>query len=102
MTMLDQTRDEIRTARLSLRPLRDADVDRLFALFANWEVMRWLAVPPWPYLPEYAREFIAARNVPDPDFITSAIALDDRLIGVIGAVVKPESAVQRQRGYSLG
>jgi len=102
MTMLDQISDHICTARLGLRPLRDGDADQLFALISNWEVVRWLAMPPWPYRPEHARAFIAARKLPHPDFITAAIALDDRLIGVIDAAVKPASAVQRQRGYALG
>ena len=100
--MLDQTNEDIRTARLILRPLRDSDADQLFALISNWQVIRWLAMPPWPYLPDHAREFIAARKVPRPDFITAAIALEDRLIGVIDAVVKPASAVQRERGYAIG
>ena len=100
--MLDQTNEEIRTARLSLRPLRDSDAEPLFALFGNWEVIRWLDAPPWPYLPDHARDFIAARKVPHPDFITSAIVLDGALIGIIGAMLKPASAVQRERGYSIG
>jgi RimJ/RimL family protein N-acetyltransferase len=101
MEVLDDQID-VRTARLWLRPPRDGDAARLYELFANWEVMRWLSSPPWPYAPSDARDFIEARKVPHPDFITSAIVLDGALIGIIGALVKPASVVQRERGYSIG
>jgi RimJ/RimL family protein N-acetyltransferase len=93
---------DIRTKRLVLRPPHLSDAERLFALFANWEVVRWLSAPPWPYALDDARNFIAARSRPDPDFITAAITLDDELIGAIDAIIKPASTVQRERGYSVG
>jgi RimJ/RimL family protein N-acetyltransferase len=100
MAVLNQF--DSRTARLVLRPPRLSDAERLFALFANWDVVRWLSAPPWPYTLEDAREFIATRSRPDPDFITAAITLDDELIGAIDAIIKPASAIQRERGYCLG
>ncbi len=51
----------IRTERLLLRPLRADDAEPLFALFANWEVIRWLSLPPWPYTLEDALELHRAR-----------------------------------------
>jgi RimJ/RimL family protein N-acetyltransferase len=93
---------EIRTARLVLRPPRDSDAERLFELFGNWEVIRWLDAPPWPYAPEHAREFVSRRKSPSADSITAAIVLDGRLIGVIDAVVKPASHLQSERGYAIG
>lgn len=101
MTVLD-TQIDVRTRRLHLRPPCDSDADRLYALFNNWEVIRWLDSPPWPYEPEHARFFISERNKPNPDFITAAIVLDDALIGMIDAIVKAASTVQRERGYSVG
>lgn len=101
MTVLDSQTD-VRTARLHLRPLRESDCEQLYELFVNWEVMRWLSSPPWPYSRDDARDFIAARKLPDPDFITAAIVLDDIFIGSIGAIMKPASAVQPQRGYNIG
>jgi RimJ/RimL family protein N-acetyltransferase len=100
MAVLNQF--DIRTARLVLRPPRLSDAERLVALFANWEVVRWLSSPPWPYAPEHARDFVAARSRPDPDFITAAITLDNEFIGAIDAIIKPASTVQRERGYSVG
>ena len=101
MTILDDQID-VRTARLWLRPPRDGDATRLYELFANWDVMRWLSSPPWPYALDDARAFIDARKMPNPDFITSAIVLDGALIGIIDAMVKPASVVQRERGYAIG
>ena len=101
MTILD-TPIDVRTRRLHLRPPRERDAESLYALFANWEVMRWLSSPPWPYALDDARSFVDARKAPSPDFITAAVALDDAFIGVIDAIIKPASAVQRERGYSIG
>lgn len=101
MTVLD-TQIDVRTVRLALRPPRDSDAVRLHTLFCNWEVIRWLDSPPWPYALSHAREFIAVRKGPHPDFITSAIVLDGALIGVIDAIVKPAGAIQRERGYAIG
>jgi len=81
--MLD-TQIDVRTRRLHLRPPRESDAEPLLALFANWEVMRWLSSPPWPYTPDDARFFINARKTPSPEFITAAIVLDDALIGDAG------------------
>jgi RimJ/RimL family protein N-acetyltransferase len=101
MTILD-TQIDVRTQRLWLRPPRESEADRLYALFNNWDVIRWLDSPPWPYMPEHARGFIEARKDPNPDFITAAIVLDDALIGIIDAIIKPASAIQRERGYAIG
>jgi len=101
MTMLD-TRIDTHTRRLHLRPPRESDAEPLYALFANWEVMRWLSSPPWPYAVGDAHSFIQARKAPDPEFITAAIVLDGAFIGIIDAIIKPASAIQRERGYSVG
>ena len=42
----------LRTKRLLLRALRPDDAAPLFALFNNWNVIRFLSSPPWPYQPE--------------------------------------------------
>jgi 8-oxo-dGTP diphosphatase len=49
MASLDTAHAPIRTERLLLRPLRANDAEPLFALFADWEVIRQLNMPPWPY-----------------------------------------------------
>ena len=45
----------IGTRRLILRPLRESDAAAIFALFNDWDVVRWLSSPPWPYTREDAR-----------------------------------------------
>src|SRR2546430_16592509 len=98
MTILD-TQIDVRTRRLRLRPPRESDADRLYALFNNWEVMRWLSSRPWPYALGDARAFINARNASNPEFITAAIILDGAFIAVIAAVLKPASPDRPQAGY---
>ena len=100
MSVLEQI--DVRTSRLWLRPPRDGDVERLYQLLANWEVMRWLDSPPWPYAPDHAREFVSVRKLPNPDCITAAILLDDALIGVIDALLKQAGPLQRECGYTIG
>jgi RimJ/RimL family protein N-acetyltransferase len=102
MAVLDLSKNAIKTARLVLRPLRADDDARLFELFANWEVMRFLSSPPWPYTREDARAFVRLRMAEVSDTIERAITLRGEFIGLIGAIIKPASAVQRERGYNVG
>ena len=92
----------IRTARLVLRPLQANDDARIFELCAHRNILRYLSAPPWPYEREHARAFVSAQMAPNPDVITSAITHDGALIGIIGAVIKPASPTQRDRGYAIG
>lgn len=92
----------IQTARLVLRPLRIGDDARIFELIANWEVLRYLSSPPWPYERDHARAFVDMRTQPDPDVITSVITHDGALVGIIDAAIKPASAAQPLRGYAIG
>lgn len=61
MTILDQPMDAIRTARLVLRSVRESDAEQIFPLFNNWDVMRYLSSPPWPYALDDARGFVGRR-----------------------------------------
>ena len=103
MPVLDLSRNRILTRRLWLRPLREGDEARLFELFSNWNVMRFLSSPPWPYTREDANAFIRPRIAPEQtDSITRAITHDGVLIGCIDVIRKPASEVQREAGYNLG
>jgi RimJ/RimL family protein N-acetyltransferase len=75
--------DLIRTQRLSLRPIETNDADRVHTLFNNWNVIRRLSSPPWPYTLEDARGFVAhaAKNARGLPNTCLAIARDDVLIG---------------------
>ncbi|MEJ0074417.1 MAG: GNAT family N-acetyltransferase [Alphaproteobacteria bacterium] len=96
------TQIDARTRRPHLRPPRENYADRLYALFNNWEVMRGLSSPPWPYTLDDARAFVRSRANGDGGAIGGAITLDGELIGIADVIVKPASMVQRERGYSLG
>jgi RimJ/RimL family protein N-acetyltransferase len=93
----------IRTQRLLLRPLRADDGEAVFAQFANWEVIRWLSSPPWPYTREDARSFLEVcdRNAAD-EAAELAIIRDGSLIGGIGVRVWPARRVQRGPGPFVG
>jgi RimJ/RimL family protein N-acetyltransferase len=98
--------EAVRTERLLLRPLRASDTDTLFALFASWEVIRWLSTPPWPYTLHDAEAFVTAQMGADAAASRYfAITLDDALIGAIDArSIRPAGAPARSPilGYWLG
>jgi len=99
-----QRRDDqftIRTARLLLRPSRDGDADQLFALFANWDVIRWLSSPPWPYRREDMQRYTqqSAEAAAETRFV---ITRDETPIGLIGVRMRPASHVQRHPGPNVG
>jgi RimJ/RimL family protein N-acetyltransferase len=51
--------DEIRTARLLLRKPAPADAEKIAGMIGQWEVIRWLTQPPYPYKIDDAEAFIA-------------------------------------------
>jgi RimJ/RimL family protein N-acetyltransferase len=97
----------IRTERLALRPLHESDAETIFALFNDWEVVRWLSTPPWPYTIEDCHDYIRrtlARADADPE-TSFTIAREDRAIGGIGVRIRTEGAAERRGpviGYWLG
>jgi RimJ/RimL family protein N-acetyltransferase len=98
MTSLDTVHAAIRTERLVLRPLRASDAQPLFALFADWDVVRWLSMPPWPYALADAESFIREHS----DRHVLAITRDDALIGGIDVRMNDAGRSQRGRGPNLG
>ena len=70
----------IRCKRLILRPLRVGDAKAITAGIGQWEVIRWLTTPPWPYTQADAEWFLN-----DPmSAETFGIENDGALIGVVG------------------
>jgi RimJ/RimL family protein N-acetyltransferase len=92
----------IRTERLLLRPLRTDDAEPLLALFADWEVIRWLSMPPWPYALKDAHSFIKGQLGQGLTKTTFAITLDDALIGGIDVRMNKRDHSQSGRGPNLG
>ena len=100
MTMLDE-HDVIETARLLLRPVRAGDEELLFPLFADWEVIRWLSSPPWPYRREDMQNFVRQR-AEDSAEESFAICLNGSPIGLIGVRMRAASPIQREAGPNVG
>src|SRR5262245_65472669 len=90
-----KTAQPIRTERLVLRPLRTSDAEPLFALFADWEVVRRLSMPPWPYALEDAHSFIREHRDGDLGRTTFAITLAGALIGGIDVRMNPANQIGR-------
>jgi len=75
-----------RSERLLLRPVFDEDWEAIYDGINDEGIIRMLAVPPWPYLPEHAREFVARERDPkSPVFVvTLPSASGAPVIGSIG------------------
>ena len=76
----------IATARLVLQPVRSEFAPLLFAHINDWEVMRWLAAPPWPYQLRDMEEWIARGGEAHAAKreVHHAITLSGLAIGAIG------------------
>ena len=76
----------ITTARLTLRTFRPDDAPALANLIGNWNVIRWLKHPTFPYTLVDAEGFIARILARDPGegSVAAAIARDDHLLGSVG------------------
>jgi RimJ/RimL family protein N-acetyltransferase len=92
----------IGTRRLVLRPLRESDAAALFALFNDWEVVRFLSSPPWPYSRKDAETYLRATLAPDAEEIAFAITFEGKLIGSICVREKPASNLQEGTGPNIG
>ena len=91
--------EEIRTARLHLRPHRLDDVDDVFAFAADPEWARYLPIAQ-PYVRRHADEFIARQILLDWSVHPSwAIVLDDQVVGGINLMVQPAERAG-EIGYS--
>lgn len=103
MTLLDDT-SIIETKRLQLRPLRHTDAKPLFALFNNWDVIRFLSSPPWPYTLADAEWFVrsAVERAPGFDEEVRAITQRDHLIGVISVRMRDANPLQSGPGPNIG
>ncbi|MFI5012782.1 MAG: GNAT family N-acetyltransferase [Hyphomicrobiales bacterium] len=84
----------ISTARLLLEPVRSEFAPALFTHFNDWEVMRWLAAPPWPYrlddMQGWVAKACAARaEGRDADYAITLSGVPIGGIGVTGLALGP-------------
>jgi RimJ/RimL family protein N-acetyltransferase len=80
------TWNAITTARLRLEPLRSEFAPALFTHINDWEVMRWLAAPPWPYRLQDMHDWMTAAltSHSSGSEINYAITLAGAPIGALG------------------
>lgn len=91
-------RSTIRTKRLVLRPLSDADAPRIAQLGSDWDVASMTARMPYPYTQEAAHQWIGEI---DPGEEVYGIELHGELIGVTG-FTPAEDGLSAEVGYWLG
>jgi RimJ/RimL family protein N-acetyltransferase len=70
----------IRTQRLILRPLTPQDAPAIAEGIGQWEVIRWLTTPPWPYGLADAEEFLSSPSAQE----ALALEIGGDLAGIIG------------------
>ncbi len=98
----------IDTERLRLQRLQPGDADTIFDLFNNWNVVRFLSSPPWPYTRKDANAFVSkalkqtAEDVARGAEMPLAIMLKGVLIGGIGPRLRDASHLQRGPGPNIG
>jgi ribosomal-protein-alanine N-acetyltransferase len=95
---------ELSTARLLLRTLRPDDATPLFALFNNWNVIRFLSAPPWPYSPGDSRLFVNGVVARSPGLNEEVLAITQggTFIGVISVRQHEPGPLQRGAGPNIG
>ena len=94
---------ELRTERLVLRPPRMSDAARIAELIGNWNVIRWLAMPPYPYALKDAESFVTRTLNREPTGESSSLMItaDGELVGNVGIGSTAENSRARI-GYWLG
>jgi RimJ/RimL family protein N-acetyltransferase len=102
--MRDALQPEIQSERLILRAWRPSDAEAMFELFNNWEVVRWLSLPPWPYVIDDARSYIdgAIHRSSEDAEESYAVTLQAEVVGAIGVRLRPPSHLQRAAGPNFG
>ena len=94
----------IHTQRLLLRPLQTGDVDALFAVFGDAEVMRYWSTPPWTDA-EAGAAMVALDQASGPDADWMRLGLvrraDDRLLGTCTLFDHQAHSRRCELGYAL-
>ncbi|HYH22806.1 MAG TPA: GNAT family N-acetyltransferase [Azospirillum sp.] len=93
--------DRIDTERLVLRAFRPEDVPHIVPLIGDWEVARWLARVPYPYLEADGRAWVALSEAMRADGsglnLLAVRRTDGRPVGGVGLTVETGEI-----GYWLG
>jgi ribosomal-protein-alanine N-acetyltransferase len=87
----------IKTARLILRPLTDADAPSIAALAGDWDIARMTARIPYPYSAGLAQQWIDGLAHGE---VVRGITHNGELIGVTGYL--PDAEGSAEVGYWIG
>ncbi len=97
------------TPRLVLRTLEESDLPRLTELIGDWDVIKWLILPPYPYTLKDAEEFyekmLVTYHAGKPEYFVVANKIDNRFFGAVGLHPDkccPSKTDQIEIGYWLG
>ena len=93
---------ELKTERLVLRPLAQADAERLASLANNWNVAAMLARMPYPYSLDMAEDWIArqAAQRADGEEFAYAVTNGEGLVGCCGMQAHADGT--HEIGYWIG
>ena len=89
--------DVIHTDRLTLRRHDPSDAADIARLIADWDVIKWLTSPPWPYTLADAEFFLSDGMSRE----TFAMLLGDAYVGNVG-LHAVEGSTDLEFGYWLG
>ena len=94
--------EELETERLTLRPLRNADAERLTRLANNWNVARMLSRMPYPYSLNMAHDWIGKQTAlrAEGEEFAYAVTNGDGFIGSCGVQVHADGT--HEIGYWIG
>jgi len=91
----------LETARLRIRPYRDADIPELLPLIGTREVAATTLRIAHPYTEQDARDFFELAKEPDKLWLAITLRSDARQIGGIGLRIEPQHQ-HAELGYWLG
>ena len=91
----------LRTGRLVLAPVRAAHARALHPLIDDWEVVRMLAVLPWPVPLESVESFAVRQERGESDEDAFSILVDGAPVGVV-AVKRPGTGSPARKMPRLG
>jgi len=95
------SRPTLETARLRLRPYREADIAELLPLIGTREVAATTLRIAHPYTEDDAREFLALTQEPDKIWLAVTLRADGRQIGGMGLRLDAQHH-HAELGYWLG
>jgi RimJ/RimL family protein N-acetyltransferase len=99
---MDRLPDSIGGREIRLRRAKPADAVVLYALFNNWNVVRWLARPQWPVPFAKVEAYLDAVNRDASGEHYWAIERDGVVLGAISAGMAPASEHQSGEGPHVG